>query len=223
MKTNEIKPKLLKDTSKKYQDYYARIGYILARLGLKNYQIYILLEISEPTGVSWYRKIPEFNLAIKDGRVNKVDFNFSPTGGEIELRERIPELLIENKRLEEQNERLKDELNIKYRPANPEHEKQMKLLNEITERSNKKEIPISKEVKTNIGLSKEWIKTDMTDIQLQRFLLTESREDKHIRWNEGKYYNLADFFISETAGDRKARYAKGIFTAEEYSDMHPGW
>lgn len=215
----------MKDTSKKYDEsFHPKAAEILARLGLKNYQIYILFNISEPTGVSWYRRIPEFNLAIKNGRANKVEFNFSPTGGEIELRERLPELIIEIEELKKQNERLKDELNIKYRPANPEHEKQMRLLNDMLE----KQKPIKniiEHIKPEApkGLHVQFINNDMTPRELERFLLTENREERKERWNQKHYYNMADYFNSETEEDRKERYRKGLLTEEERADMTPGW
>jgi hypothetical protein len=135
----------LEEVSKKYNsNYHPKCAKALARLGLKNYQIYILLDISEPTGVSWYRKIDAFNLAIKEGRADKVDFNFAPVCGEIELRELLSESISRNKELEEQIEQLKNELNIKYRPVNPEREKQLRYLRDIEERQKPTENEVKK-------------------------------------------------------------------------------
>jgi len=225
MKTKDKRSGLLKDISKKYDSSnHPKAANMLARLGLKNYQIYILFNISEPTGVSWYRKIEEFNLAIKDGRANKVDFSFAPVCGEIELRENISELIIENKRLEEQNERLKDELNLKYRPANPEHEKQMRLLDDAIAKSNYKPVQTKPEnrkssIEEQLGITIIRLK----DLEIDNALKHESREERQIRWNERKFYSLADFFCSETEEDRRLRYSKKIFTDEERADMTPNW
>jgi hypothetical protein len=232
-----------RDTSKKYNSFYPKCAEALARLGLKNYQIYILLDISEVSGVRWYKTIPEFKKAIQDGRDNKVDFNFAPVCGEIELRESMSKLILENETLKQQNEIMRNDLDIKYKPINLEHEKQMKLLKSIEERNIPKVKPVERPKQSNNSvinnlnkfqidpqyidiiskLKLTFIDTNLSKQEINKIMnaeswTIESKQKRRERWNRGEYYNITDYFNSETPNDRQARYARGIYTQGELAD-----
>lgn len=102
-------------------------------------------------------------------------------------------------------------------PANPEHEKQMKYLDSILE----KQKPIeSKPIKPKSSFE-EQLNIVFVEHKISKFnedANNETIKERKERWNNRIFYNLADYFCSETNEDRKARYKKGIYTPEELSD-----
>jgi hypothetical protein len=226
-KTNEktdpiLKQKPYKTPERFNEQFHPRAIRILGSLGLNNSDIVNCLNISYPTFTKWIRTKETFSKALKEGRANRYEYALNEGYTYNEYQQLLSEACETIHDQDEEIKQLKNELNrYDNKPINTEHEKQMKYLDTILEKQ--KPLSKSKEPKINNGFTKDFIKTDMTIEQLGIFLLRESKDDKHLRWNEGKYYNWPDFFSSETEADRKARYEKGYFTAEEYSDMHPGW
>lgn len=113
--------------------------------------------------------------------------------------------------------RAKPPIEIIDKPANPEHEKQMKYLDSILE----KQKPIeSKPIKPKSSFE-EQLNIVFVEHKISKFnedANNETIKERKERWNNRIFYNLADYFCSETNEDRKARYKKGIYTPEELSD-----
>jgi hypothetical protein len=118
---------------------------------------------------------------------------------------------------------------------NPEHIKQMKLLDEIIAKQKpvvndpapiepKQLSAIDKPYQAFINkLGLKFIEVDIDEKELSRLLnaegfTPESRRIRRERWDRGEYYNLNDYLISESPADRLARFKKGIMTPEEYDD-----
>lgn len=143
-------------------------------------------------------------------------------------------LIKRNPLTDKRYQKRKIEVEIIDRPSNPEHERQMKILDNIIEvqKVNEERQFRNENIKLKQAdniFNVQLTKYDGTENQLQRFLTGEINQDdgryhRRERWDKGIFYSMADFFNSETEADRKERYNKGIFlTNEEYSDMHPGW
>jgi hypothetical protein len=148
-KTNEnidpiLKQKAYKTPERFNEQFHPKAIRILGSLGLNNTDIANCLNISYPTYTKWIRTKEVFSKALKEGRANRYEYALNEGYTYNEYQQLLSNAIKTIHDQEEQIEQLKNELNNRYRPNNSEHERQMKLLNEIAERQNTKPI-INKE------------------------------------------------------------------------------
>lgn len=61
-----------KDQRNKYDEAYIDIAKRLLQRGIPNKEVYAIIGVSEPTGISWRKVHPEFDAVFKENNLNKV-------------------------------------------------------------------------------------------------------------------------------------------------------